>query len=51
MLAASDRPRTSMVTDSAYSANSSAACPAELPPPTRCTVRPCIRSASVRAAP
>ena len=51
MLAASDDPRTSMVTESAYSAKNIAVCPAEFPPPTRCTVRPCTSDASLGAAP
>ena len=51
MLAASDGPRTSSVTCSAYRARCSAAWPAELPPPTTQTCSPVIDGASETAAP
>ena len=43
--------RTSNVTERAYLARWSAACPAELPPPTTNTSRPSISGAAVTAAP
>ena len=51
MLASSDSPRTSIVTDRACREKKSAACPAELPAPMMHTSWPCATAASLRAAP
>ncbi len=51
MLASSDSPRTSIVTDRACREKKSAACPAELPAPMMQTSWPCATAASLRAAP
>ncbi|MNW60878.1 hypothetical protein D3C74_389010 [compost metagenome] len=51
MLAPSDSPRTSIVTDRACREKKIAACPAEFPAPTMQTSCPWASAASLRAAP
>ena len=51
MLFSSELPRTTSDTFRAWLAKKRAACPAELPAPTRYTSRPCVVLASLREAP